>query len=50
MFIYIHDNCFAPAKQEVSDTGADDHSQAQPDIVCHEYQHQAVADEHLDHV
>ena len=50
MFIYINNYCFSPAKQEVSHTSANNHSNTQPSIVRHEDQHQAVTDENLDHV
>lgn len=50
MFVYINDDCLTPAKQEVADPRAENDGQAQPNVVRHKYQHETVANEHLDHV
>ena len=50
VFVNIHHDCFTPTKQEVSDTGAQDDGETQPNIVGHKHQHEAVTDEHLDHM
>jgi hypothetical protein len=50
MLVYIDNYRFPPSKQEVSDAGSEDDAEAQPDVVRHEDQHEAVTDEHLNHV
>ena len=50
MFIDINHNSTTPGKQEVSEPSSNDNGQTQPDIVCHEHQHQQVAHRHLQHV
>ena len=47
---HIDDDGLPPAEEEEAGSRAEDASQAQPDVVRHEDQHQAVRDEELDTV
>lgn len=47
MLCNVNDNGFLPAKQEVANCCANHHSQAKPNVVCHENQHQQEAQRHL---
>lgn len=50
MFVDVHHHSSLPAKQEVAGAGTDDDGEAEPDVVGHEDQHEAVGDEDLNHV
>ena len=50
MFVDVDDSCTTPGEQKVAESGSDDDSDAQPDVVGHEDEHQHVADCYLDHV
>jgi len=50
VFIDVNDDRFTPAEEKVAHAGAENHGQTQPHIVRHEDQHEAVGEEHLDHV
>lgn len=46
----VNDHCLPPAEQEVAQTGAGCHGDAEVSIVGHEDEHQEVADDHLNNV
>ena len=50
VLIGVHHGGALPAEDEVTRAGTEHQGQTQPDVVGHEDQHQAVGDEHLDHV
>lgn len=50
MLRHIDDNRFLPAEQEISNSSAQNDHHAEPDIVCHKYQHEQERERHLEHV
>ena len=46
----VDDHRLPPAEQEIAHPGTSCHGDAQVTIVGHEYEHQEVADDHLDDV
>ena len=50
MFIHVDHTLASPGAEEVSSTGSQSHSQAQPHVVRHKDEHEPVAEDKLDHV
>lgn len=50
VFCNVHHYCLLPAEQEVAETCARCHGDAQVTIVGHEHQHEEVTDYNLDDV
>ena len=50
VFVDVDDHGTLPAEYKVACAGPEDDGQAEPGVVRHEDEHEAVADEHLQHV
>ena len=50
MLIHVNDHGSPPAKEEIAQSSAKDDGKTEPDVVCHEDQHEAVANKDLHHV
>ena len=50
MFRDVYDNRFFPAEQEITNCCAEYYSETQPDIVCHEDQHEEIRQHNLHNV
>ncbi len=52
MFVYLHSvrHISPPAKGQVAQTSARGNSDTQPNVECHKYEHEEIADHDLNHV
>lgn len=50
VFRYIDNHRLPPAEQEVADSGAQHHGNAEPNVVGHKDQHQHEGERHLQYV
>ena len=50
VFVYINDNGAFPAEEEVSSCSTQPHGHTEPHVIRHEYEHEEVTEDHLNHV
>lgn len=50
VFVYVHHNGALPAKGKVTSTCSKSNGYAEPGVIGHEYQHEEVANDNLDHM
>lgn len=50
MFRYINRRVFIPTEQKETRPGTEQHGDTEPNVKCHEDQHEQITNEKLDHV